>query len=396
MVELHGKDSKIGLPTLWAIGVGSVLGGDFFGWQYIIYGGLPSGLVAIAFSAMFYWLYAGAITELAARYKTTGGAFDFVHIVLGIKVAAIMAILGFFKLVFANAALSLAISSYLVQAGLPSHLQFISWFITYGIFTLLDCIGIRESATGQIIATILCILILLFYSFSTVTIFSFSNAFSNGIIVDDILGFFKGLPFALQLFDGFEELPLIMIYAENSHKNVVAVADAGLLPSILKYRHPTHGAPIPASIFSSTFGIFLCVSFSYYFKDGAPFTLVTAALIPAILGYGIHLNSTDIKRLGNDPGELRNEGEYLYKSNDNNNSYIEKFMDDENTNTSSINIYNTLNTTVVTDMSDETDTTDVTDNSHLQQFSNSYNHYHCDNGVSTPLLSREGTIKTAT
>ena len=27
---------KVGLATIWAIGVGSALGGDFFGWQVII------------------------------------------------------------------------------------------------------------------------------------------------------------------------------------------------------------------------------------------------------------------------------------------------------------------------------------------------------------------------
>ena len=27
---------KIGLATIWAIGVGSALGGDFFGWQVLI------------------------------------------------------------------------------------------------------------------------------------------------------------------------------------------------------------------------------------------------------------------------------------------------------------------------------------------------------------------------
>ncbi len=31
--------SKIGIWTIWAIGVGSALGGDFFGWQFVLWGG---------------------------------------------------------------------------------------------------------------------------------------------------------------------------------------------------------------------------------------------------------------------------------------------------------------------------------------------------------------------
>ena len=31
--------TKIGIWTIWAIGVGSALGGDFFGWQFVLWGG---------------------------------------------------------------------------------------------------------------------------------------------------------------------------------------------------------------------------------------------------------------------------------------------------------------------------------------------------------------------
>jgi len=41
------EDVKIGLPTIWAIGVGSALGGDFFGWEFILYGGFFSALMAV-------------------------------------------------------------------------------------------------------------------------------------------------------------------------------------------------------------------------------------------------------------------------------------------------------------------------------------------------------------
>ena len=50
---------KVGLATVWAIGVGSALGGDFFGWQFVLYGGFGSATAATIFSALLYWLYAG-------------------------------------------------------------------------------------------------------------------------------------------------------------------------------------------------------------------------------------------------------------------------------------------------------------------------------------------------
>ncbi len=213
-------DVKIGLATLWAIGVGSALGGDFFGWQFCLYGGFGSAVGAVLISGFFYWLYAGAITELASRYKTSGGAFDFVKDALGNRSAAIMAILGLLKLILANSALALAISSYLVQGGMPRYLQPACWVATYGVFTCLDAVGVRQSANIQVLATILCVAILLVYAASTFSKFSVEAISYDGYFHDSWLGFFKGLPFALQFFDGFEEVPLLMGYAVNPEKTI--------------------------------------------------------------------------------------------------------------------------------------------------------------------------------
>ncbi len=109
-----------------------------------------------------------------------------------------------------------------------------------------------------------------------------------------------------------------------SSQQVHAVAEARQLPKFLAYRHPTHGAPIYASIFSSAIGIILTASFSYMFGEaGAQNTLVTAALMPAVLGYAVllqcivrirkveelqlsgRLSKRDAARLGSDPGNLR-------------------------------------------------------------------------------------------
>lgn len=399
----HEDDVKIGLATLWAIGVGSALGGDFFGWQFVLYGGFGYAFAAIIFSGIFYWLYAGAITELAARYRTSGGAFDFVKAALGKKSAAMMAILGLLKLLLANSALALAISSYLISAGMPSSLQFFCWIGTYGFFTYLDSVGVRQSANAQVMATVLCVLILLFYSASTLSKFSISSISTGGYFQGGATGFLKGLPFALQFFDGFEEVPLLMSYAVDPERTiprailicyvtvtliglmilfcgsgsspaselleseaplmdgidlvygpgnyfsdsiaylivlgllvnffafvlftsqqVQAVAEAGQFPAFLAYRHPVHGAPINASIASSLIGLALTAGFAFVFgESAAQNTLVTAALMPAVLGYAVLLecivrvrkveykqmtdkiSPRDAMRLGYEPGPLR-------------------------------------------------------------------------------------------
>ena len=369
----------------------------------MLYGGFLSALLATGFAAIFYWLYAGSITELAARYRTSGGSFDFVRVVLGKRASVLMAVLGLLKLILANSALALAISSYLGHGGMPRNMQMVCWISTYCFFTLLDIVGVRQSANVQVMATLLCVFILVFYSASSFSVFNYSNIRKSGFINDGFLGYFKGFPFALQFFDGFEEIPLLMGYAINPEKtipqaifscyitvlsiavlilfsgsgitpsstlilseaplmngietvygystyvsdtiaNVIvlglfvnffafvlfasqqmqAIAEAGQLPAFLMYRDPIHGAPVNASICSSVVGLIFTIGFASVFGESeAQDTLVTAALMPAVLGYALllecivevrilenrfitgNIEPCDTKRLGADPGNMR-------------------------------------------------------------------------------------------
>jgi amino acid transporter len=109
-----------------------------------------------------------------------------------------------------------------------------------------------------------------------------------------------------------------------SSQQMQAVASAGQLPAFLAYRDSTTGAPITASICSSTIGLVLTAGFALAFgESAAQDTLVTAALMPAILGYALllqciirtryvearnligHTEENDAAILGRDPGPLR-------------------------------------------------------------------------------------------
>lgn len=396
----EASNVKIGLFTVWAIGVGSALGGDFFGWQFILYGGFVPALFGVIFTGLFYWLYSTVMMELAARYRSSGGSFEFVRNAIGGKASIVMAILGLLKLILANSANALAISSYLVQAGMSPNFRALCWVCTYGLFTFLDCVGVKESATIQVCITAFCVLILIFYCLSSLTAFD-ANHITSSVTNGGFQGFMKGLPFSLQFFDGFEEVPLLMGYTNDPEKTIPkgllcsyitiailafmilvcgsgvssnsallesdaplmlgfnkvygngsafsdtiayliviglivnffafilfvsqqiqAVAQVGFLPNLLRYRHPVHEAPVYASIAGSVFGVLLTASFAFVFgDDAAQNTLVTAALMPAALGYILVLEciirirqresttlSTKVPsstRLGHDPGPLR-------------------------------------------------------------------------------------------
>jgi amino acid transporter len=141
---------------------------------------------------------------------------------MGSRHASLMAVFSLLKLVLANSALALAISSYLMDAGMPRALQSLCWLLTYGAFTLLDAIGVKTSEAVQIAATIVCVAILVFYVCTSLSLFSMDNIRAGvgggqGAVINQKRsgGAFRGFPFALQFFDGFEELPLLM--GESRH-----------------------------------------------------------------------------------------------------------------------------------------------------------------------------------
>jgi ethanolamine permease len=223
------EGTKIDGWTVWAIGVGSAMGGVFFGWEFVLYGGFVSGLFALVFVAIFYFFYAQIITELSVRYQSSGGSFDFVMDALGIRPAIVVAIMNMMKLICANAATALAISSYLSQGGLNSNYKYLVWVSIYGIFTTLDCIGIKQSSVVQVLATILCIGIVVFYVGSNLTVFDSQNLLRvprGTSKLSSMYLFVKGLPFAIQFFDGFEEMPLLFSYTKNAEKTMPTAISA--------------------------------------------------------------------------------------------------------------------------------------------------------------------------
>ncbi len=47
---------KIGVLSLWMIGVGSFMGGDMIGWPSVLEGGFGSGLISVLFFGFYFWM----------------------------------------------------------------------------------------------------------------------------------------------------------------------------------------------------------------------------------------------------------------------------------------------------------------------------------------------------
>ena len=73
-----------GFLTLTAIGVGAVISGDFFGWNYgLERGGFGGLVIATVIVCVMYVCVAVSLAELAAMYPTSEGAFAFSRAAFG-------------------------------------------------------------------------------------------------------------------------------------------------------------------------------------------------------------------------------------------------------------------------------------------------------------------------
>jgi hypothetical protein len=231
------------LPSLrlWSIGVGSVIGGDFFGWNSTLHGGFGASLVALSINAIMFGILAHCTTKLSARVPK-GGAYKFVEIGIGPKTSLFVAGLELVKLFWVLSALCFGLTDYLrLLFGFSSQFQFLCYPLLFSIFSLLGMLGIKTSGNIQIVITCGCLFVLSFYWISMSTIFNFNaNAIPDHSWFNSWRSTLISIPYGSWLFLGFEELPLIQIEEDKPHDH----SSSSLVAHIL----PLHSSPSPSNI----------------------------------------------------------------------------------------------------------------------------------------------------
>jgi amino acid transporter len=224
---------------LWSIGVGSVIGGDFFGWNSTLHGGFGASLVALLINATMFGILAHCTAKLSSRVPK-GGAYKFVEVGIGPKTSLFVAGLELVKLFWVLSALCFGLTDYLrLLFGFSSQFQFLCYPLLFSVFSFLGMLGIRTSGNIQIVITCGCLLVLSFYWISMSTILKFNtNAIPDHNWFNSWRSTLISIPYGSWLFLGFEELPLIQI-EENPQDN----SSPGLVTHFLPNSSPESISP---------------------------------------------------------------------------------------------------------------------------------------------------------
>lgn len=286
-----------GVWSLWALGVGAVISGDFFGWNYgLLSGGFGGLLVATVIVAVMYIGLCFSIAELSPALPHTGGAYSFGRTAFGPWGGFLTGLAESIEYVLTPAVIVVGIGGYVgtiaesaFGLSVPAPLW---WALFYTIFVGVNIAGVELTFRVTVVITIIALLVLVVFWIGALPLFRWEHALSVTPEAGGTPWFPKGLsgisaslPFAIWFYLAIEQLPLA---AEESHdpkrdmpRGLLWGIATLIVASILTLFLNAGIAPGAAIVGASEEPLFL--AFRTIYGDGAGSTLLALAAVAGLV-----------------------------------------------------------------------------------------------------------------
>ena len=217
---------------LWAIAVGLVISGEYFGWNY---GWGVSGtvgfLIATLLVTVMYVTFIFSFTELTTSIPQAGGPFAYAHRAFGWWGGLIAGYATLVEFLIAPPAIAFALGSY-THFLYPSITVLETAFACYVIFIGINMLGIKESATFSLVVTLLAVGELLLY------VGIIAPSFSYETFVTDPMpfgwsGVFAALPFAIWFYLAIEGVAMVAEEVEDPKRTISKGYILGILTLVI-------------------------------------------------------------------------------------------------------------------------------------------------------------------
>ncbi|HKZ96237.1 MAG TPA: amino acid permease [Hyphomicrobiaceae bacterium] len=221
--QARGLRRHAGVWSLWALGVGAVISGEFSGWNLgLASGGWGGMLVATILIAIMYLGLTYSLAEMSPAMPHTGGAYSFARTAFGPWGGFLTGLSENVEYVMTAAVIVFFIGTYLAAiVGAPAEWQPVFWILGYMVFAGLNYTGVELSFRISLIVTFLAVLCLLVFFVSAIPHIEFGrwalNIAPDGTELPEgngpmfpmgVTGVLAALPFAVWLFLAIEQLPL--------------------------------------------------------------------------------------------------------------------------------------------------------------------------------------------
>lgn len=216
-LEKRKLRKKANWVMLWALGVGAVISGDYFGWNFgLSVGGFGGLLIATIIIATMYICMVYSIAELSTALPHAGGFYSFTRSAFGPWAGYLVGITDTIEYVITPAVIVVGIGGYL-NTLLPAVPIYLWWIIAYAIFVGINIQGVELTLKVGLLVTILAIAVLVVFYAGVITtgVFSWDLLFNikpdpgqSAFLPKGWYGIFAALPFAIWFYLAIEQLPL--------------------------------------------------------------------------------------------------------------------------------------------------------------------------------------------
>lgn len=234
-----------GFWSLWALGVGAVISGDFFGWNFGLgVGGFGGLAIATVVVAVMYLGLCYSLAEMAPALPHAGGPYSFARAGLGPWGGFLTGLAASIEYILTPAVIVVGIGGYmgavvnsLFELNLPAPLW---WLLFYVIFVGINIWGVAATFRVTVAATLLALAILLVFWAGAIPHFSWDLALNIPPAAGQSPwlpfgwgGMFYALPFAVWFFLAIEQVPLAAEEAQQPRRDLPKALLWGILTLLI-------------------------------------------------------------------------------------------------------------------------------------------------------------------
>lgn len=189
---------------LWALAVGLVISGNYFGWSYGFGAGGPLGLAfALIPVTIFYVTFILSYSELATAIPHAGGPSAYARRALGPFWGYMNGISCLIEFVFAPPAIALAVGGY-INFLIPSIPTLTASVAAFLFFIFVNYLGMKTSATVELVVTIIALIGLAIFWIAAAPHFSMARVMTEPLLPFGMKGVMAAVPFAIWFYLAIE------------------------------------------------------------------------------------------------------------------------------------------------------------------------------------------------
>ncbi len=240
--DLTGTEQSLqksaGWVHLWALGVGGVISGNFFGWQTgLLTGGFGGLLLATFIIAVMYVCLVFSIAELSAAMPEAGGFYNFTRAAFGRDRAFLNGLTDAIEYVTTPTVIVAGIAGYM-RALAPSTPEWVWWVVFYAVFVFINVKGAALTFRVSMGITALAAAVLVFFYGGALLTGSFQwsntqniapEAGGSRFLPKGWFGVFAALPYAVWFYLAIEQLPLSAQESYHAERDMPRALKWGIL-----------------------------------------------------------------------------------------------------------------------------------------------------------------------